>query len=665
MINENESPSVPDPADPESEEGSLDNLSELDGNLHSHSDIPLDTGFEVVEHTDIPAGAIGRVASPIRFESTSTHWYFWVTPGALVEKTQLVWTSSEIAGRFIRFFGTVSEVFRRSRKRSIDDEIDTYGGDLEYTPPFASEGVTFAEVTMIGIEPPVLTPPLEQSLVMLGGEAEAEAAYGYDAMRDPDSGADWGLPFGLLSNGAAVTAGVARLDVRDLCGERAGHLNVTGQAGRATKSSFLTVVVRSLINFARAWDKGDPEQVPFSVRPIVFNTKGNDLMYLDLPNRNFREEHRAIWKKMGVEPDAFAEAEFQAPCRLLKGSTARTTPRILRPVSPNRQTRSYYWGLGDVVGFGLWSYLFSDTTQQSEAMMSLADHLLGLIAEECSVDSTHPAGLKLRPPGEKGVPQSFGELQEWLHKALRDPAHDIRDHGVHTFATCRAILSRLSLVFGREGSSIFDADQSEGIPLKVLADGTTDPLVIDIAELPTELRRFVVAAVLDQIKEKQTSATRIPGQVYLLVLDELGVYAPKGARDAITKLFEHVAAQLRSQGIILLGAQQQASRVSETIFGNSEIKSLGCTSPVELESSTWSHLLSPSQKSRALMLQPSEKMVLTGRGWMNIVMPFPAWAMKESEIDRTHVFASDNAANGYRLTGTTTNDPFPLNLPGD
>lgn len=672
MIDEHDSPMAPEPADQDYAADDWHNEpGELDEDLAPDSDAAGDAEDDTGEHVDLPIGAIGRVASPVRFESTSARWYFWVAPGALVEKTQLVWTSSKIAAQSIRFFGTVSEVFRRSRKRSIDDEIDTYDGDLKYLPPFAPEGVTFAEVAMIGIEPAVLTPPLEQSLVILGGEAEAEAAYGYDEMRDPESSVDWGLPFGLLRNGAALTAGVARLDVRDLCGERAGHLNVTGQAGRATKSSFLTLVVRSLIEFARNWDDGDPAKVPFSVRPIVFNTKGNDLMYLDLPNRNFRPDHRTTWEQMGITPEPFTNAEFRAPCRVMSENEARAIPRVMRKVPPERQTRSYYWGLGDVIGCGLWPYLFSDDTQQSEAMMALADHLLGLLAEDCPADTRHPAGLTLRAPGDQAVPQSFRGLQSWLHDALRNPAHVIRDHGVHTFATCRALLSRMSVVLSRDGTSIFDPTESYGAPLNALAEGTTDPLVIDIAELPTELRRFVVAAVLEQIKEQQTSMTRVAGQVYLLVLDELGIYAPKGARDAITKLFEHVAGQLRSQGIILLGAQQQASKVSETIFGNSEIKALGCSSPVELESPTWNHLLTPAQKSRALMLQPKEKMVLTGRGWMNVVVPFPAWAMKESEIDWSSVVepnavlaaTSDKLANGNRQDGTTARDPFPLNLP--
>jgi hypothetical protein len=276
----------------------------------------------------------------------------------------------------------------------------------------------------------------------------------------------------------------------------------------------------------------------------------------------------------------------------------RTIVRVQRTVESERQTQPYYWSLADVVRLGLWEYLFSDDVQHSDTMMALADHILGLIATNCDVDTDHPAGIKLR--GDGVLPRSFSELRDWLRAALQDRTHQVRAGGIHTFATCRALLSRLGLVLGQEGRTIFEEDETgHGKPLQVIEPGTTDPMVIDIAALPAELRRFVVAAVLDQIKENQMGPRRVRDQVYFVVLDELGIYAPRGAHDPITRLFEHVAGHLRSQGIILLGAQQQVTRVSETIFGNSEFKVLGASSPVELESPTWSRLLGQSQKARA------------------------------------------------------------------
>lgn len=594
----------------------------------------------------------GKVASPVRHESTSTLFYFWVPRHMLVEKTQLVRTESAIGGQSLRFYGKVEEVFRRSRQSSIDAEYDAFDGDPDYQPPFGAEGLTFAMVTILRIEPPVYTPPLEQSPVYLGDEADAAIAYRYAEMLDEVTGEDWGLPIGVIRNGALTTVGVAKIDLRRLNGDRAGHLNITGQAGVGTKSSTLLVWLRSLLDFARTWDNGDPHRTPLSVRPIIFNVKGRDLMFIDFPNRGLTAERRCVWEAMHVAPQPFEGAQFFAPCN----SANRAQPSVLRPVEQERQTRPYYWTLADVVRYGLWSYLFSDATQANDNMMALADHILDLIAETCPVNNDCPAGMRLRP----GMVQSFQSLRDWMQLGLHDKQHETRGNGVYAFATLQALVRRLSLVFGREGRQIFDIGPDQGQPLQVLARGTTDPLVIDIATLPAELRRFVVAAVLDQVKERQTSEYRIPGQVYFLMLDELGIYAPRGANDPITRLCEHVAAQLRSQGIILLGAQQQASKVSETVFGNSEIKALGATSPVELESSAWSRLLTPAQKTQVLALQPKEKMVLTDHGWMHIVIPYPAWAMKQSEIAQpastADVMTGSNGANGTE---------FSLNLPED
>src|SRR5262249_26627305 len=156
--------------------------------------------------------------------------------------------------------------------------------------------------------------------------------------------------------------------------------------------------------------------------------------------------------------------------------------------------------------------LFSDAAQQSEPLMALADHLLGELAEECAPDDDHLAGLRLRAE----APQSFRALRDELRQALRDNQHPFSDNGIHTFATKRALLARLAVSPDQEGRAVFDEGTGQGQPPRVVTTGTPDPLIIDIAALPPELRRFVVAAVLDQTKTQQMSERRVPGQVYFL-----------------------------------------------------------------------------------------------------------------------------------------------------
>src|SRR5690606_18143314 len=126
-------------------------------------------------------------------------------------------------------------------------------------------------------------------------------------------------------------------------------------------------------------------------------------------------------------------------------------------------------------------------------------------------------------------------------------------------------------------------DDRNGAPLNLVRTDTSDPIVVDLSALARfpELQRFVVATILRQLVEARTGANAVRGLVYLVTIDELNRFAPRGANDPITQLIEMVAAEMRSQGIILLGAQQQASKVSEKVIENAAIRVLGRTGSLE------------------------------------------------------------------------------------
>ena len=88
------------------------------------------------------AGAerLGKVAAPPNKESTSEFFYFWVERDRLVERTQIVTTSSVLGGRTVKFVGLVEEVYRQSRQKDMGEEVDRFDADSGMTPPFASAG---------------------------------------------------------------------------------------------------------------------------------------------------------------------------------------------------------------------------------------------------------------------------------------------------------------------------------------------------------------------------------------------------------------------------------------------------------------------------------------------------------------------------------------------
>src|SRR5215469_11319113 len=177
---------------------------------------------------------LGLVGSPQGQEATSKQYYFWVAREVLVEETQLVVCRCTVAGRNYTFHGVIDEVRRRSRKRNMDEEIDQADGDIDFVPPFESDGYTYAQVSILSVAPPALTPPCECSKVYLARQDEAATAYGANEIADGNA-----LPAGLIKNGGEQLAGPGAIDLDYLLGVNGGHLNVNGSAGRGTKSSLL------------------------------------------------------------------------------------------------------------------------------------------------------------------------------------------------------------------------------------------------------------------------------------------------------------------------------------------------------------------------------------------------------------------------------------------
>ncbi|MBV9468038.1 MAG: ATP-binding protein, partial [Abitibacteriaceae bacterium] len=130
----------------------------------------------------------------------------------------------------------------------------------------------------------------------------------------------------------------------------------------------------------------------------------------------------------------------------------------------------------------------------------------------------------------------------------------------------------------------------------------------------------------------RTGSNAIQNLKYLVTLDELNRFAPRGSRDPITRLIERVAAEMRSQGIILLGAQQQASKVSEIVIENAGIRVVGKSGAVELAQPIW-RILSDSARRKAETLGLDEKLVVQDnfREPMHIRVPFPTWALNRDE----------------------------------
>jgi hypothetical protein len=532
-----------------------------------------------------------------------------------VEETQLVVCRCTVAGRNYTFHGVIDEVRRRSRKRSMDEEIDQADGDIDYVPPFESDGYTYAQVSILSVEPAALTPPCERSKVYLARQNEAATAYGANEIADGNA-----LSAGLIKNGGEQLAGPGAIDLDYLLGVNGGHLNVNGSAGRGTKSSLLLYVVWMLLAHARRQTQSTVLSTSRRrIVPIILNVKNFDLFYIDYPSKRYNpQRHLANWQRLDIkQPTPFQNVSFFAPQQ----------PGNSLPVATGRDVavRPYSWGLQDIVERGLFRYLFSDEDANDANFSALA------LAIEDFLTTEKPLGDgNVVRSVDPAAPATFKKLEEWIKGQAANPSPMFAGHHSSTWKKLWRRLFRLVY----EGNGVLRRDEAKGEPLNVIRGDTSDPIVVDLFSLATmpEMQRFVVATILRQLVEARTGTKAIRGLVYTVVLDELNRFAPKGARDPITQLIEMVTAEMRSQGIILLGAQQQASRVSEKVIENSAIRVLGQTGSLELGMPIWK-FLSASARERAMNLRPDEKLIIqaTFRQPMLVTIPFPIWAMNPDE----------------------------------
>ena len=601
-------------------------------------------GLSQTESSTARPDLIGRVGAPGGYEATSSEFFFWARDDAAVEKTQLVHVETRIGDKDAHVYGLVVEVYRRSRMDSMLQESDRFDARPVEEVPVEARGVTYGKARVLATAPNLLAPPREDSKVYPALEEHARIAYGVEAMGDP-------LVVGLIRNGGDMVAGPASVDLDYVLGALGGHMNVTGIAGAGTKSSFLTIVLAQMLRHfdrLRRLRPNSPDNP--RARAVIINVKGFDLFHLDRYSTAFTSEDLDEWKLMGWDHPEPLACDYYAP-------QDPVTDRAIETGSPVK-VEPYSWTLEDVLLQDLFGYLFSDDDREDDNFALLVQDVERVLIQE-QRDAVNRVTRRLKP----GAPATFADLFEWFRQGLEDDhAGGNRDWSwlvgrQHHPSTLRRFFRRLRRAVNESGG-IFRMDGVGSMPLDISKFPVGRPVVVDIASLPDRhLQRFVVAALFKQAKDESTGGKAQRGMHHLFLIDELNKFAPRGNSDPITQLVEEVAAELRSRGVILLGAQQQASLVSARVVENASVRVIGRTGGHELGQSLFSFL--PAELKDYVEKQgPADKVIHepSFREPMMVRLPRAPWAMRGPE-------ATDEPPECLRLLGATEIVRGPRVLP--
>ncbi len=520
---------------------------------------------------------------------------FWVgvQEGHFVQLDEVLFTETDMNGEKVKFYGTVHEV-----AKFLEGVEFVYDAQLVGKGMIPANTAYIARVAVTRIEPEVFIPPSPGDPVFRAKGKELEKAMYYDSMKRK-------IPAGISRTGDVVY-----INYDFINGREGAHISISGMSGVATKTSYALFLMYSILK------KADDRK---NIHGIIFNVKGKDLFWIDKKNKNFGEDDREKFLKMGLDPNPFTEVVFYSPPEK-EGSNVPSVKERLDDV------KVYRWSVYEFAKEGLLRFLFAE----GDEGVSTLNYVIDRVTERLY----HLA--KQSPPGR--LIDEFGrdiESLEDLRERLREYVETAKDRGdtykewfgTASLSTVYAFLRRLDHAITHTRNLIHGHVNN---PIDWRERRLT---VIDISDLHSIGKMFVVGSILKKIfKEKEESGNPYPK--IFVVLDELNKYAPRDRWSPIKDILLDIAERGRSLGVILIGAQQTASEVEKRIIANAAVKVTGRLDSTEVMNREYEYLIG-NFRQRAMMLKKGS-MILYQPDIPNPIMinfPFAPWATRKEEVE--------------------------------
>jgi DNA helicase HerA-like ATPase len=544
-----------------------------------------------------PAGQpVGRVLGTA--DATPLQFWVAVAPEAYLQLDDVVVTERELPDQPpVTIAGVVTAVRARHEGALFDSDVFAIAdGTL---PAQVQEA---AEITTTRVEPEVYVPPAPGAVVHRAeGEARSSALY-FDRMRRQ-------VPMGTGRDGAPVFLNADFLD-----GSRGAHVSISGISGVATKTSFATFLLYSVFHSGVLGGSGETA----NTRALIFNVKGEDLLFLDHANTRLDTATTDRYARLGLPAGAFADVRVYAPPRTGDSSG---TPDVHSRLSG---VDTFYWTLTEFCADRLLPYVFADADDERQQYTMVVHAVTAHLARAAT-----PADGGVVVEGARL--HSYGDLVDFLVDRLNDDGTRGAWAGSAVgLGTVNAFARRL-ISSKRDLGRLIRGDLATRRPHQINTAASAQVTVVDLHNLPDRAQRFVVGVTLrTEFERKEKAGSAKP--LLFVVLDELNKYAPREGSSPIKEVLLDIAERGRSLGVVLIGAQQTASEVERRIVANSAIRVVGRLDPAEASRPEYG-FLPPAQRQRALLAKPGTMFVSQPEIPVPLCVefPFPAWATRPAE----------------------------------
>ncbi|MGQ9474289.1 MAG: hypothetical protein ACUVRN_09620, partial [Candidatus Caldatribacteriaceae bacterium] len=611
-----------------------------------------------------------------------TPYRFWIRMHSSVAQVlsldEVVWVKYSWGGDTFLSYGMITEIVaswdgtissgyqEEACFEGIYQGIPRYLGQVVVTRVLKKEEEDWVTVT------PSVPPPVGES-VFRANQEEVYKALGFDQLKKGKRA----LPFGVMAGGA-----VACLDLKYILGDNGAHINISGQSGVAAKTSYATFLLWMLLHYPHALEMEDS---PFArnlldSRAIVFNVKGESLLFLDFWNKEWQEarlssgeegrqfrEWQEMFHRFELEPHPFENVKVMVAPRDQRGS-----PHL----SHARSNVSVYgWDILDIVELGLLPLMFDPEEMIKNPNFGLALSVIEDLFRERYERLVQEAKEELADPRLYKVNFEIGGLESrdlvraYLHGvslANGDPEEVLRRIGLPN--SCRDLVNMFHVEEGADGDVFLELQKEKiedrtvlaisrrlrmaqrtfleklwrKVEVKKLPEIQEVPVpsygidwnrkggvtVVDIAKLSRFGQAFVVGAILREVMHaKEEQFLEEPVFIYL---DELNKYAPREGGGPLGAIFQDVAERGRSFRVVLLGAEQTASQVDYRVVTQAATVVVGRQKLAELAKPEYAHLQGTLQ-DRASALLPGE--VIVDQPFLRLPLavrfPLTPWAISE------------------------------------
>jgi hypothetical protein len=545
---------------------------------------------------------IGKVAATEKNPTTIDEFFFWTNKQRILNPFDVV-KVEHIEGSIS--FGIIEEISHITDSASyLSNFISSDFGDVTAKPNMHRIGMNFVKAKVLGNDKSIYTPVLDGSKVGLANQGEVLQALGLKDIKNP-------LICGYMEmyrDEDKISLPV-HFNSQFLIGPEGAHLNISGISGLAAKTSYTMFLMKAIQEQYLQKEDGDD-----SIAFVMFNVKGRDLLAIDEPNEELKEEEKNRYTEMlGLSTEPFQNAKYYYPYS--NQSKAKTysygqSSDIEAQIDNNKAFKFKYVFEDDKLNLDL---LFSNIEDSTGTMESIINFIIteqGGFGEVTSwsqfIEKVSEFTRPGRTSGDKEISvMSWRKFKRVITKALNNAIFSQR------------VVPEKNEVRLRES---------------IIGIKKNDVHVVDIARLDQDTQAFVFGDVIRAIYElklgqEERDEKDIPSKIVIFI-DELNKYASKDIpkNSPILKQIIDISERGRSLGIILFSVEQFKSAIHDRVKGNCASHAYGRTNAIEISKADYKFVPSV-YKNMMTRLDPGEYIIEhpVFRSLLNIKFPRPLY----------------------------------------